>query len=584
MELKVPEYNAKLYYDNSRPPNEAMVKKICESLDLARDIMDEAFTKLSYALINPKLHARLQALWKDASIPDIRVAKEAALYHFLINGPSPSKEFKRIMTVIKDTRDGLKALNGGVTLSDVLSQYGGDLYKGVREKLAGKLRPKSEDQRTADQPTADELRSGYVLFKYSLGGYLTARFSPDRQRVVFVSKDQSAQVWDAATQQAFVKPMQHKGGVLSAQFSRDGQRVVTASGDDTAQVWDATTGDPVGEQMQHQDEVYSGQFSPDGQQVVTASKDKTARVWDAAAGRAISQPMKHSSEVYSGQFSPDGKRVVTASEDGKVQVWDAATGQAVGQPMQHKGAVLSAQFSPDGKRVVTASRDTRAQVWDAANGEAVGQPMQHKGAVLSAQFSADGKRVVTASDDETAQVWDAATGQAVGQPMQHDDEVHSAQFSADGQHVVTTAADDKMEKERVWNAETGEALGELQGPVYFTPMCIPKGIHIEFSNVTKYPRLLLALAIVHEATHKFAHTEDHAYTDDDNYKKLIVAQRIENADSFAYVAISIFLNQLIKDLEEFLKAVPRDDQRGPKTARSWPMDILGRATTRPRKT
>src|SRR6266480_3576779 len=542
MELKVPEYNAKLYYDNSRPPNEAMVKKICESLDLARDIMDEAFTKLSYALINPKLHARLQALWKDASIPDIRVAKEAALYHFLINGPSPSKEFKRIMTVIKDTRDGLKVLNGGVTLSDVLSQYGGDLYKGVREKLDGKLRPKSEDQRTADQPTADELRSGYVLFKYSLGGYLTARFSPDRQRVVFVSKDQSAQVWDAATQQAFVKPMQHKGGVLSAQFSPDGQRVVTASGDDTAQVWDATTGDPVGEQMQHQDEVYSGQFSPDGQQVVTASKDKTARVWDAAAGRAISQPMKHSSEVYSGQFSPDGKRVVTASEDGKVQVWDAATGQAVGQPMQHKGAVLSAQFS------------------------------------------ADRKRVVTASDDETAQVWDAATGQAVGQPMQHDDEVHSAQFSADGQHVVTTAADDKMEKERVWNAETGEALGELQGPVYFTPMCIPKGIHIEFSNVTKYPRLLLALAIVHEATHKFAHTEDHAYTDDDNYKKLIVAQRIENADSFAYVAISIFLNQLIKDLEEFLKAVPRDDQRGPKTARSWPMDILGRATTRPRKT
>src|SRR6266566_7898577 len=458
MELKVPEYNAKLYYDNSRPPNEAMVKKICESLDLARDIMDEAFTKLSYALINPKLHARLQALWKDASIPDIRVAKEAALYHFLINGPSPSKEFKRIMTVIKDTRDGLKVLNGGVTLSDVLSQYGGDLYKGVREKLDGKLRPKSEDQRTADQPTADELRSGYVLFKYSLGGYLTARFSPDRQRVVVVSKDQSAQVWDAATQQAFVKPMQHKGGVLSAQFSRDGQRVVTASGDDTAQVWDAATG------------------------------------------------------------------------------------------------------------------------------EAVGQPMQHKGAVLSAQFSADGKRVVTASDDETAQVWDAATGQAVGQPMQHDDEVHSAQFSADGQHVVTTAADDKMEKERVWNAETGEALGELQGPVYFTPMCIPKGIHIEFSNVTKYPRLLLALAIVHEATHKFAHTEDHAYTDDDNYKKLIVAQRIENADSFAYVAISIFLNQLIKDLEEFLKAVPRDDQRGPKTARSWPMDILGRATTRPRKT
>ncbi len=232
--------------------------------------------------------------------------------------------------------------------------------------------------------------------------------------------------------------------------------------------------------------------------------------------------------------------------------------------------------------MVTASRDNTARVWDAATGQAVGQPMRHEDAVHSAQFSPDGQRVVTASEDETAQVWDAATGQAVGEPMRHKDAVHSAQFSPDGKHVVTTAAKDKMEKERVWNAETGEALGELQGPVYFTQMCIPKGIHIEFSNVTKYPRLLLALAIVHEATHKFAHTDDHAYTDDDNYEKLIVAQRIENADSFAHAAISIFLNELIKDLEQFLKVVPRNDQRGPrpKGDRNWPTGIMERAKPR----
>jgi len=335
--------------------------------------------------------------------------------------------------------------------------------------------------------------------------------------------------------------------------------------------------------MQHTGAVYSAQFSRDGKLVVTASQDGKVQVWNADTGEAVGQPMQHPSAVYSAQFSPDGKWVVTGAEDGKVQVWSAETGKAVGQPMQHRSAVDSVQFSPDGKWVVTASRDRTAQVWNVETGKAVGQPMQHKEAVRSAQFSPDGKRVVTASEDKRARVWDAATGEAVGQPMRHKEAVLSAQFSADGQRVVTTAADDKMEKERVWNAETGEALGELEGPVYFTQICTPKGIHIEFSHVPKYPRLFLALAIVHEATHKFAHTEDHAYTDDDNYKKLIVAQRIENADSFAYVAISIFLNQLIKDLEEFLKAVPRDDQRGPKTARNWPTHILGRATTRPEK-
>src|SRR5882724_1279538 len=546
MELNVPEYKTKLYYHSSRPPpSEETVKKICESLDLAREIVRDAYTKLLFALTDPKLHPKLQEAREDPSIPDTKVAKEAALYHFLINAPSPNKEFKRTMTVIKDTLNGLYAENG-VALSDVLSQSRWDLYvvyadgqswDKAREQLLGEFRPKSEDQPPADKP-----RSGYVLFKYSLDGYLTARFSPDRQRVVFVSKDRSVQVWNALTRQELGQPMQHNGYI------------------------------------------YSAQFSPDGKSVVTASEDETAQVWNAETGEAVGQPMQHPSAVYSAQFSPDGKRVVTASQDGKVQVWNAETGKTVGQPMEHPSAVYSAQFSPDGKWVVTASGDGTAQVWNVETGKAVGQPMQHKGAVRSAQFSPDGHRVVTASEDETAQVWDAATGDAVGEPMQHDDEVHSAQFTPDGQYVVTTAADDKMEKERVWNAKTGEALGELKGPVYFTQMCRPKGIHIEFSHITKYPRLLLAQCIVHEATHKFANTEDHAYTDDDNYEKLIAAQRIENADSFAYVVISIAKGQLITDLEQFLEVVPRNDQTGPKTVRDWPVNILGRATTRPQKT
>ena len=36
--------------------------------------------------------------------------------------------------------------------------------------------------------------------------------------------------------------MKHEGAVNSAQFSPDGQRVVTASADNTARVWDAASG------------------------------------------------------------------------------------------------------------------------------------------------------------------------------------------------------------------------------------------------------------------------------------------------------------------------------------------------------
>jgi len=53
-ELKVPEYKAKLCYDSSRPPNEEMVKKICESLDLAREILTFLMTYLRTPLHEQK--------------------------------------------------------------------------------------------------------------------------------------------------------------------------------------------------------------------------------------------------------------------------------------------------------------------------------------------------------------------------------------------------------------------------------------------------------------------------------------------------------------------------------------------------
>src|SRR5262249_9171586 len=74
--------------------------------------------------------------------------------------------------------------------------------------------------------------------------------------------------------------------VSSAQFSFDGQRVVTVSADRTARVWDALTGQPLTEPLPHLGTVDSAQFSPDGQRVVTASTDNTARVWDIAPSSA----------------------------------------------------------------------------------------------------------------------------------------------------------------------------------------------------------------------------------------------------------------------------------------------------------
>jgi dipeptidyl aminopeptidase/acylaminoacyl peptidase len=119
--------------------------------------------------------------------------------------------------------------------------------------------------------------------------------------------------------------MKHGLKVTCTQFSPDGQRVVTASDDETARLWDAATGQSIGKLMRHEDRVSSAQFSPDGQRVVTASWDKTARLWDALTVKQLGESMKHGGAVNSAQFSPDNQRVVTACSDAKARVWDIPT-------------------------------------------------------------------------------------------------------------------------------------------------------------------------------------------------------------------------------------------------------------------
>ena len=79
----------------------------------------------------------------------------------------------------------------------------------------------------------------------------------------------------------------HLGAGVRAQFSPDGRRVVTVSEDNTARLWDTATGQAEGGPMKRGGAVTCATFSPDGRQVLTGSLDRTARLWDAAPGRPL---------------------------------------------------------------------------------------------------------------------------------------------------------------------------------------------------------------------------------------------------------------------------------------------------------
>jgi WD40 repeat protein/tetratricopeptide (TPR) repeat protein/predicted Ser/Thr protein kinase len=281
-----------------------------------------------------------------------------------------------------------------------------------------------------------------------------AEFSPDGQRVVTASSDQTARVWEVATGMPVGPSLKHRGEVLHAAFSPDGRWVVTASADQTARVWNAATGQPLSPPLIHQGQVLQAAFSPDGRRVVTASLDNTARVWEAATGQPASRPFNHQGAVVHATFSPDGRWVATASRDASARVWEAATGQPLCPPLIHQGQVLQAAFSPGGRRVVTACLANTARVWEAATGQPSSPPLIHEDPVSDAAFSPNGRWVVTASG-HTARVWEAATGQPLGPPLNHHGFVAHAAFSPDGRRVVTASWDHTA---RVWEAATGQPL------------------------------------------------------------------------------------------------------------------------------
>lgn len=373
------------------------------------------------------------------------------------------------------------------------------------ERLATLAQSKTGDLTQINQINIWDVHTGklIVMLEGHAGDIKQINFSLDGKKLISVSYDATARIWDAM--EGHILAILSCGDYCvgnSAVFSKNGEEVLTGSRDGSVRIWNAETCKEVfqlGSKKEYPyDEMEFASYSPAGNAIVVHHRtDGMATIWDAKTKQKIAQvetgygidplaispngrliagqdwkdvhlwdgctgkkiaTLKHDDIVRDVAFSPDGKKIVAVGDFYWPHLWDILDGE-FGVLSGHHGWVRHAAFSPDGKLALTVSQDRSAHVWDVERMIAtavLGNGLRIEQAV----FSPDGRCVAVGLEDHSVRLWSLAVDQPPVMLSGHTDRIAHVVFSKDGKCVLTASRDKTA---RLWNAENGRELYVMAG-------------------------------------------------------------------------------------------------------------------------
>ncbi|MCW3097513.1 MAG: (Myosin heavy-chain) kinase Histone acetyltransferase [Chthonomonadaceae bacterium] len=262
-------------------------------------------------------------------------------------------------------------------------------------------------------------------------------YAPDGSRIVTVSADQTARVWDAASGQELLT-LELRMEAVTVAYSRDGSHI--AVGGESLIVFNAVTGE---ETLRFTDEAMAFLqivFSPDGNYLLCSLFGHVARLLDASTGKTVlilDNPQRKMESAFRWlTYLPDGRYFAAVTEMMRVEFWQAPHGPRVSQFLQNETDITFLAFSDSGRRCLTGGWTNK--LWDVAAGKLLAE---YEGLSPSC-FSPDG--TLAAGVDETifgAKIWNALTGKELHRMTGHGDSVGCIAFAPDGKHIATGSWD-----------------------------------------------------------------------------------------------------------------------------------------------
>jgi len=287
----------------------------------------------------------------------------------------------------------------------------------------------------------------------------SAVYSPDGERILSASGDNTIKEWDPITGECLKAFNGHSLGVNSIIYNANGKRILSASSDKTIKEWDVNTQECLQTFVGHEDYVNSAIYSRDEERILSASRDGKIKEWDVKTRKCLKNFIGHKGYVNSAMYSHNEERILSAYSDG-IKEWDTGTRKCLRTLAKHENWVTSAVYSKDGRKIVSASYDKKIIVWDAETGECLKTLPGHTEVVKRALFCDNGGKILSVSKDMTIKEWDTITGTCLKTFIGHSKVVRSAVYSPDEKRILSASEDKKIKE---WDVETGQCLKTLTG-------------------------------------------------------------------------------------------------------------------------
>ncbi len=286
-------------------------------------------------------------------------------------------------------------------------------------------------------------------------------------------------------------PIGHTGEILSASFSPDGKKILTVSADGTAKLWDAGTGIVLKNYKSGGDassvNVTAATFSPDGHYVSINYEDHELSIWETITGKRVWDWSGTASDDWipvrtvDKHFSADGKRIAMFSSyyaDTIVNttdpvIYNMADQRPVFSLKGHKAPVTSLCFSPDGKYIITASADSTLKTWNTRNGKMI-TTVRFKTDSIQVLWVIPNSQSVMITVKGIAKILDIQTGKQRNLDMESGMKQAEIVYEVDvyGKFIAGLSGyfeynmDNSMngyETVTIWNAQTGKRLYKKHG-------------------------------------------------------------------------------------------------------------------------